>query len=125
MPAVAQGRRDAEAALQEAEEKLAASAAAAAQLEQQLAAAAPAAQAPVMSPAGCVAPATTLWTSTLLCAHAPLCSRVILRKLWACRLPVIAVCHGQGQRFCGCPWLSTCDMAHHVLQAHGQRSQGQ
>ena len=90
-PAAAQGRQDAEAALQEAEEKLAASAAAAAQLEQQLAAAAPAAQAPVMSPAGCAAPATALWTSMLLCACAPLCSRVILRKLWACGLPVIAV----------------------------------
>ena len=58
--AAVQGRRDAEAALQAAEEKLAVSAAATAQLEQQLAAAAPAAQAPVMSPAGCSIPATTL-----------------------------------------------------------------
>ena len=52
MPAAVQGRQDAEAALQAAEEKLAASAAATTQLEEQLAAAAPAAQAPGMSPAG-------------------------------------------------------------------------
>ena len=55
VPAAVQGRQDAEAALQAAEEKLAASAAATTQLEEQLAAAAPAAQAPGMSPAGCFA----------------------------------------------------------------------
>ena len=83
-----QGRQDAEAALQAAKEKLAASAAAAAQLEQQLAAAAPAAETPVMSPAGCATPPDG---RTLMCLCASRCCRVILSKLWACRLPVTAV----------------------------------
>ena len=91
MPAAVQGRQDAEAALQAAEEKLAASAAAATQLEEQLAAAAPAAQAPGMSPAGCFAFFIKLWAPTTVCACTLWCCRGNSAKLRACELPVIAV----------------------------------
>ena len=84
--AAAQGRHDAEAALQAAQEELAAM-----KLEQQLAATAPAAPAPAMSPAGCATPAAMLWARHPLCACAPWCCRVIPGELWACRPPVSAV----------------------------------